>query len=59
MIGVPGAKHLWVGEKYARIALDGIVAEVEPGAAPLATAWDGPMQRWSDSPAFAHMDAQA
>ena len=42
IIGVPGAKHLWVGETYARIALDGIVRTVEPGAAPLPTTWHGP-----------------
>jgi uncharacterized protein len=46
--GVAGAKHLWVGERYARIALNAIVAKVLPAAAPLPTAWDGPMERWSD-----------
>jgi alpha/beta superfamily hydrolase len=41
VIGVEGAKHLWVGESYVRRALDEIVAIVNPGAAPLPTAWDG------------------
>jgi len=59
VIAVPGARHLWVGETYARIALDGIVTAVAPGAAPLATTWHGPMERWSDVPPFAHMDRQA
>lgn len=59
VIGVPGATHLWVGEKYARIALDRVVAAVRPEAAPLATTWHGPMQRWSDSPPFTHLDQQA
>lgn len=59
VMGVDGAKHLWVGERYARIALDGLVAAVVPGAAPLPTAWHGPMQRWDDVPAFARMDHRA
>jgi alpha/beta superfamily hydrolase len=41
MVGVEGGKHLWVGEKYVRRALDEIVATVTPGAAPLPTTWDG------------------
>lgn len=46
VIEVPGAKHLWVGEKYARIAIDGIVAAIVPDAAPLPTEYDGPMEQW-------------
>jgi hypothetical protein len=41
VVGVEGAKHLWVGENYVRRALDEIVARVSPGAAPLPTTWDG------------------
>lgn len=48
VVGVPGAKHLWVGESYVRIALDETVARVLPGRGPLPTTWDGPMERWSD-----------
>ena len=59
IIAVPGAKHLWVGETYARIALDGITAAVAPEAAPLPTTWHGPMERWSDVHPFAHMDRHA
>lgn len=59
IIGVPGAKHLWVGENYARIALDGIVRAVEPSSAPLATTWHGPMERWNDVRPFARMDREA
>lgn len=59
IIGVPGAKHLWVGETHARIALDGIVGAAAPDAAPLPTTWQGPMERWSDLPPFARMDRQA
>ncbi len=38
LVPVPDAKHLWVGEKYVRIVLDGIVDRVAPGRTPLPTA---------------------
>ena len=41
VVGIEGAKHLWVGEKYVRRALDEIVATVIPGAGPLPTTWEG------------------
>jgi len=41
VVGVEGAKHLWVGETYLRRALDEIVAAVTPGAPPLPTSWAG------------------
>jgi len=41
VVGVQGAKHLWVGESFVRRALDEIVATVSPGAGPLPTTWDG------------------
>ena len=41
VVGVEGAKHLWVGESYVRRVLDEIVATVSPGAGPLPTTWDG------------------
>jgi uncharacterized protein len=41
LVAVAGAKHLWVGESYVRRALDEIVATLIPGAAPLATTWNG------------------
>jgi uncharacterized protein len=59
VVAVQGAKHLWVGEAYTRIALDGVVSAVLPPAAPLPSTWSGPMDRWSDAPAFARMDDQA
>ena len=43
-----GARHLWVGEAYSSFVLNEIVGEVAPVAYPLATDWNGPMQRWSD-----------
>lgn len=42
VIGVDGAKHLWVGEPAVRRVLDEVVAHVLPGAAvPLPTVWHG------------------
>jgi uncharacterized protein len=32
VVAVPGAKHLWVGERYVRIALNEIVRRVNPAA---------------------------
>ena len=47
VVGVEGAKHLWVGEKYVRIVHDAIVERLVPGAA-IDYDWQGPMERWSD-----------
>ncbi len=41
LVGVKGAKHLWVGEPYVRRVLDEIVATVRPGVGPLPTTWAG------------------
>lgn len=44
VIGVDGAKHLWVGENYVRIVLDEIVRTVNPAAlhdGALPTDWKG------------------
>ena len=51
MVGVPGAKHLWVGD--AETALDEIVKRVAPEAYPLPREWDGPM---TDGDASAYAD---
>ncbi|HEX4814040.1 MAG TPA: alpha/beta fold hydrolase [Nonomuraea sp.] len=37
VVGIDGAKHLWVGEPYVRIALNEIVKRVNPEAWPLPT----------------------
>src|SRR2546430_6999110 len=50
VIGVPGAKHLWVGD--AETALDEVVKRVAPEAYPLPTHWDGPME-YGDASAYA------
>jgi alpha/beta superfamily hydrolase len=39
VVGVDGAKHLWVGEPAVRRVLDEVVARVNPARAPLPTSW--------------------
>jgi alpha/beta superfamily hydrolase len=51
VVGVPGAKHLWVGD--AETVLDEIVARVAPKAHPLPREWEGPMES-GDSSAYAN-----
>jgi alpha/beta superfamily hydrolase len=50
VVGVDGAKHLWVGEPFVRIVLDRIVAMVlgEGAPVPLPVTWDGPAWSFSD-----------
>ncbi len=42
VVGVPGAKHLWVGERFVRIVLNEIVRRLNPAAWPLPTDWEEP-----------------
>jgi alpha/beta superfamily hydrolase len=49
VIGVPGAKHLWVGD--AETVLDEVVKRVVPGACLLPRTWDGPMT-YGDASAY-------
>jgi uncharacterized protein len=50
VVGVDGAKHLWVG--HAERVLDEIVARVVPEASPLPRSWSGPMET-ADSSMYA------
>lgn len=51
VVGVDGAKHLWVGDSER--ALDEIVTRLAPSVdVPLPDSWDGPMER-ADSSAYA------
>ncbi|MGH3648768.1 MAG: alpha/beta hydrolase [Micromonosporaceae bacterium] len=50
VVGVGGAKHLWVGD--AETVLDAVVARVLPGAGPLPRTWGGPMT-YGDASAYA------
>jgi alpha/beta superfamily hydrolase len=56
VVGVPGAKHLWVGD--AETVLDEIVRRVNPAAYPLPRTWDGPME-YGDASAYADRTAAA
>jgi alpha/beta superfamily hydrolase len=50
VVGVPGAKHLWVGD--AETVLNEIVQRVAPQAYPLPEQWTGPMT-YGDASAYA------
>jgi alpha/beta superfamily hydrolase len=50
VVGIEGAKHLWVGEPYVRRAHEEIVARVNPGALPLATTWPAAEQQHEPGP---------
>jgi alpha/beta superfamily hydrolase len=39
VLSVEGAKHLWVGERFVRVALTEIVRRAAPQALPLPTSW--------------------
>jgi ABC-type Fe3+-hydroxamate transport system substrate-binding protein len=41
VIGVDGAKHLWVGESATKRVLDEIVRVANPSAFPLPEVWNG------------------
>ncbi|WP_323958752.1 alpha/beta hydrolase [Arthrobacter sp. JZ12] len=45
VVGVDGAKHLWVGEKYVSRVLDEIAGVVLGRQTQLPTQWDGPTAR--------------
>jgi uncharacterized protein len=42
VVGIEGARHLWVGEQYVRRAHEEIVRRVNPAALPLPTEWPPP-----------------
>jgi alpha/beta superfamily hydrolase len=57
VVGVPGAKHLWVGD--AERVLDEVVRRVAPGVTvPLPQVWDGPMET-GDTSAYANRTVAA
>ena len=57
VVGVPGAKHLWVGD--AEKVLDEIVRRVAPDVpVPLPRTWDGPMET-GDGNAYANRTVAA
>ena len=48
VVGVDGARHLWVGEPSVRRVLTEVVSRVRPQALPLPTTWDGDWERFSE-----------
>lgn len=46
VIAIPGGKHLWVGEKFVRIALSEILHRVRPDLPDLVWEWNGPIRKW-------------
>ena len=47
-IGIADCKHLWVGEKFVRIAWDEALKRIRPDLPQLTWQWDGPMNKWDD-----------
>jgi hypothetical protein len=43
---IAGCKHLWIGEKFVRIALAGILKRVRPDLPQPTWEWDGPFRKW-------------
>jgi hypothetical protein len=56
VVGVPGARHLWVGD--AETVLDEVVRRVAPEACPLPETWDGLME-YGDASAYADRTVDA
>ena len=48
VIGIAECKHLWVGEKFVRIAWDEALKRIRPEMPTLDWQWNGPMQKWDD-----------
>ena len=48
VLPIADCKHLWVGEKFVRIAWNEILKRAVPELAPLTWTWDGPIQKWDD-----------
>ncbi len=48
VIAIPECKHLWVGEKFVRIAWEQALRRIRPDLPALDWTWDGPMQKWDD-----------
>ena len=48
VVAVPECRHLWVGEKFVRIAWNEALARIRPEMPELSWTWDGEMDRWND-----------
>lgn len=48
VIGVEGAKHLWIGEQSVRRVHNEVVSAMYGQPTELPTTWEGPIERWND-----------
>lgn len=48
VVAVPECQHLWIGEKFVRIAWDEVLRRVRPDLPTLTWTWDGPSRKWDD-----------
>ncbi|CAB4344680.1 MAG: alpha/beta fold hydrolase [Actinobacteria bacterium] len=48
VVAIPECKHLWVGEKFVRIAWDEALKDIRPEMPTLDWQWSGPMNKWDD-----------
>lgn len=48
VLPIADCKHLWVGEKFVRIAWNEILKRALPEREPLTWNWDGPINKWDD-----------
>ena len=48
VVGIDQAKHLWVGEKFVRIAWNEALKFMLPDLPELSWNWNGPQSRWDD-----------
>ena len=48
VVAIPECRHLWVGEKFVRIAWNEALKRIRPDMQELSWTWDGDMFRWDD-----------
>jgi alpha/beta superfamily hydrolase len=48
VVVIPECRHLWVGEKFVRIAWNEALNRILPEMPELSWTWDGEMTRWND-----------
>ncbi|CAB4849748.1 MAG: alpha/beta hydrolase [Actinobacteria bacterium] len=48
VVAIPECRHLWVGEKFVRIAWNLALKKIRPEMPELSWNWDGEMTRWDD-----------
>jgi hypothetical protein len=48
VVAIAECRHLWVGEKFVRIAWNEALKRIRPDMQELSWNWDGDMFRWDD-----------